>query len=84
VNRRAFLTTLGGVISAVAARPVMALVPTSRHIQINDIARLSFEQLIELQNAFAFAWVAQVNERHEVYYRARALDALRRYREGQS
>jgi len=76
MNRRAFLTTLGGAITAVAAKPVLALVPQQPiPLPLYNAPEPEFFPL-DAVNALAFALVGGINPRHQEHYRTKALTIL--------
>lgn len=67
INRRYFMTMLGGVVTALAADPVVAWVPAP--LPISEPEYLNLNQI----NAIAFAIHAEAFPEHRAHYRTRAL-----------
>lgn len=80
MKRRAFLATLGGALTAVAAKPVVALVPTEP-ARLTIVPAVDDTAWIDMANAIAFAIHSEWSPVHRPHYRARALAALARYRD---
>lgn len=77
MNRRQFLTILGGTVAAIAAKPVLAVVPAANPIANPCGAASQFLSLDEI-NAIAFSIHASAFPENATYYRGRVLEILRR------
>lgn len=92
MNRRAFLGLLGGAITAVAAKPVLALIPADTSGQITyEVLEAAYHKAVqavpwwEEANVMAFSIVGEINPEHRIHYRTRAIGIIKRMQEsGQS
>lgn len=88
MNRRAFLGLLGGAITAVAAKPVLALVPAPAApapVWHGAYPITMVKQYLSMDevNAFAFAFHGEVFPEHKDHYRAKAMHVMAKMRRAQ-